>query len=236
MAIDMYAFRDVSTDAALHCEIHEGVIDIGGYIYKYKYAVDEREDPPTTLVFSGGDHCRPCFVLKLHSPAFGEQKQALWGTLMEITYVPRCNAKMDIATKVAALAAFAYANERGVTRIDFTDYTVGYFPVSSDFPQSDKRLSISEVSFLTTGTTWYESFLPIKPSFDLTSHREKSKNKHMDSVFARMSSYRDRHNRSEIIIPVDISDIDAYSPGSAILVLQRIKETSIYFLPNTEMN
>jgi len=135
--------------------------------------------------------------------------------------VPKCAITTDAPIQAAGMAAFALAKERGVSHIALTDNSSKSLP-------GGKKFSVVDTSFLTTGKTWYESFLPIIPTKPLASAiarwRQIVITNTWSNVFACLLQ-----DRPDIQIPVDISDIDITTVGSAMVVLRRIKEARTDF-------
>lgn len=193
----------------VRCHVKRGTITVDGHTYRYR-CIEEGDD---TLIYSGGN-TRPCFVLHIYP----ETREAL---LADIVRVPRCSVSADAPTQAAGLAAFALAKERGVTHITLTDNSAKSLP-------SGKKFSVVDTLFLTTGKTWYESFLPIQPVSTLATAIARWRNtvqtNTWDAVFACLT-----HDRPDIHIPVNLSDIDTSAAGSAMAVLRRIKDARTDF-------
>ena len=155
---------------------------------------------------------KPCFVLFLE-----RDKTAV---LDNVENSP-CSLDDDAETKHAALAAFAIAKERGVSRIYLTDNSTKQI-------SPDNKFFLFDMYFLTTGQTWYESFLPIRidesESVPIEKWREIVRTNTWVSVFANL-----KRKHPAITVPVDISDIDTTVAGSAMKVLIRIKEAKTDF-------
>lgn len=187
----------------VRCPVRKGSISVAGHTYRYRC----EEDGDTTLIYSGGN-ARPCFILHIYPGTHT-------ALLADFVSVRNCSVTTDAPAQAAGQAAFALAKERGVTYITLTDN-------SSKSSPSGQKFSVAETSFLTTGKTWYESFLPIRPVPALASALEHWRyavtTNRWDDVFACL-----KQDRPDIQIPVDISDIDVTAAGSAQQVLRRIK-------------
>lgn len=193
----------------LQCKTTYGVILQDGFRYPYKC----EKIGKTTLRIDGGSKV-PCFVLMLHP----DHKT---GHLQDIAKRMGCSLDPGATMKAAGKAAFQVAREYGVRQIELTDNSTKYLP-------SGKSFRLSVMKFLTTGQTWYESFLPIRPHPKIAKRFEQLRN------IVRTNTWADVYaclltNVPEIQIPVDISDIDSTLPGSAMTVLQRIKEANTDF-------
>ena len=123
--------------------------------------------------------------------------------------------------KAAALAAFQIAREYGIHQIQLTDNSTKTLP-------SKKKFKISLMKFLTTGQTWYESFLPVRPHPAYVERIERWRNTVRTNTWADVYSCL-RTIKPDTVIPADISDIDSTLPGSAMVVFQRIKEANTDF-------
>lgn len=192
-----------------------GVISANGFRYPYFCYEDDRD----TLLFNGG-RGSPCFALIIRP----YEREAVLVSLMSST---KCSLDPGATTKSAGKAAFALAKERGVTRIEFTDNSTKRLPTG-------KQFSLADMSFLTTGATWYESFLPVQLkdealALKLPQWRRIVKTNTWEAVLACLKRY---YPAIDIIVNtynLDISDIDTSAPGSAMAVLQRIKRRSTSF-------
>ena len=155
---------------------------------------------------------RPCFVLFIEKDNTAS---------LENVDRYKCSLDDDAETKHAALAAFAIAKERGVSRIYLTDK-------SSKQISPDTKFYLSDMYFLTSAQTWYESFLPIhidkSEGIPIEKWREIVRTNTWTSVFANL-----KRKHPDITIPVDISDIDITAAGSAMKVLTRVKEAKTDF-------
>jgi hypothetical protein len=193
----------------VRCHVKKGVISVAGHTYRYRC----EEEGDTTLIYSGGN-ARPCFILHIYP----DTHTAL---LADFVNVRNCSVNTDAPAQAAGLAAFALARERGVSHITLVDN-------SSKQSPSGKKFSVAETSFLTTGKTWYESFLPLRPvpalAAALERWRQSVTTNTWSDVFTCLSL-----DRPDIQIPVDISDIDVSAAGSAQLVLRRIKSARTDF-------
>lgn len=209
--IDMALFKHgIHTDAlhdriqrggGVRCGKKSGVVSANGFRYTYTCY----EDDENTLLFNGGNR-RPCFVLTIR-PA---ERSA---TLITLERSSSCSLDTGATTQSAGKAAFILAAERGVKRITLTDNAVK--PMGAP----DNKFVVSDMEFLTQGRSWYETFLPVVPTIDLEPSRAIVRNNTWDSVFACL-----RQKDPAAIVPVDISDINTTKQGSAMTVLQRIKE------------
>lgn len=192
----------------MRCPVREGVIAGNGFRYQYRCM-----EEGTTYVFNGGGK-RPCFVLRI-DPI---EKSAI---LLDLVRVDPCSMNSGATMKAAAKAAFALAQEVGVQRITLTDN-------STKRLDNERRFSLADMYFLSSGKTWYESFLPIRPvasqEAEIDRRREKIRTNTWDAI---ISCLREVH--PDATIPVDISDIDTSASGSAMAVFSRIKSARTDF-------
>ena len=190
-------------DGRLQCKTTHGVILQDGFRYRYKC----EKIGKTTLRIDGGSTA-PCFVLMLHP----DHKT---GHLQDIAKRKGCSLDPSATMKAAGKAAFQVARDYGIRQIQLTDNSTKYLP-------SGKSFRLSVMKFLTTGQTWYESFLPVRPLSEKAAERfEQLRNIVRTNTWAEVYDCL-LTNVPGIQIHVDISDIDSTLPGSAMTVLQRI--------------
>jgi hypothetical protein len=198
-------------DGRLQCKTTRGVVIQDGFRYKYKC---DRFDE-TSLRIRGGESNAPCFVLTLNP----DHKT---GHLQEIVRRNDCSLDPGATMKAAGKAAFQVARDYGIRQIQLTDNSSKYLP-------SGKSFRLSVMKFLTTGQTWYESFLPVRPLSEKAAERfEQLRNIVRTNTWAEVYDCL-LTNVPGIQIPVDISDIDSTLPGSAMTVFQRAKEANTDF-------
>ena len=119
-------------------------------------------------------------------------------------------------------AVLNLARQRGARSIALMD-------TSKKTLANNKGFRLSNMYFLTTGQTWYESLIPgLYP-------QEKEDKVALWRQKVQTNTWEDVHRQlGDISIPVDISDIDASQPGSAMIVLRRIKEAGGDFFAEHE--
>ena len=204
----------------LQCTTTHGVVLQDGFRYRYKC---ERHDE-TTLRIDGGTTA-PCFILMIHP----DHKT---GHLQDIARRDDCSLDQSLprgetvttplsgglepgaTMKAAGKAAFQVAREYGIRQIQLTDNSSKLLP-------SGKKFRLSLMKFLTTGQTWYESFLPVHPLPEKVAKVEQWRNAVRTNKWSDVYTCL-RTANPDIVIPVDISDIDVTLPGSAMLVYHRI--------------
>lgn len=129
-----------------------GEVTIDGYRYDY------RDTNGGYTVFGGRSKGkRPCFILlvdgetaNLQSIETGKDCSKEWGC--NLTPVDAGGASVQHTVR----AAIAVAQQRGVKQLFLTDNATKHIGPGVSFP-------LSNMTFVTTGRTWYESFLPVRP-------------------------------------------------------------------------
>jgi hypothetical protein len=104
-------------------------------------------------------------------------------------------------------AAYILARDRGMTRIDLHDLSYIYCP---------EEVRLADLSFLSTGRTWYESILPTMRVIDMPEIEEYRQ---------RVRSNTWRQVGHDLLPDVDINGIDIDAPGSAMAVIAALKES-----------
>lgn len=209
-----------------------GTVSVDGLQHPYFWY----EDDPNTLIFDD-DLGYPCFALVIQPAyAWGPSEKGT-AALIYLAYTssqisPAFNVEEeeewslepDAATTAAGKAVIAVAKERGITRIEFTDdLSIRY--------RDGRKFLLSEISILTTGATWMETVLqtPVRPANEVFARvfprwRQAMMATSWDSVLSHLTRFY-----PDIIAPISTSDIDTNAPGSAMIVLQRIKESAPEF-------
>lgn len=181
-----------------------------GYRYQYTYNTDGKNN----YVFKGGSG-RPCFILM----AQPESKTGILQSLESDLMTGQCSLNTGATTQNAGKAAMALAKEKGLTTVELTDNTM-------KSTATGKKFSLADMYFLTTGKTWYESFLPVRPINPDRIERYRHivrKNKWSD-VLTCLRSHVDN-----VVIPVSTDDIDVMAEGSAMEVFSKIKKARTDF-------
>jgi len=205
MALYIHGVRSPALDIRLQrggararCGQRQGIIEANGFRYRYSCY----EDDENTLLFNGGNG-RPCFVLSVE-PATA--------TALLISLKGDTGA----TTQAAGKAAFALAAERGVRTITLTDN-------ATKSVGDSRKFVVSDMEFLTSGRSWYETFLPVVPTeldaSAIESARATVRTNTWDAVYACL-----KQRRPDIQIPVGLTGIQTGAPGSAMEVLRRIKQ------------
>jgi hypothetical protein len=116
------------------------------------------------------------------------------------------------------LAALEIARLKGAKTFEFTD--------NSTKTIDSKKIRLSNLSFLTTGKTWYERILSVRlanpsDSLKLDSWRKNAYNNTWANVQKMLLLQK-------IQIDIDFTGINIYEPGSAMKVLERAKLSKSY--------
>jgi hypothetical protein len=118
-------------------------------------------------------------------------------------------------TKEMVEIAFKIAKDKGCKTFILTDNSYISCPPTAQF-------KLSDVYFLTTGQTWYESILPIKiTEYDdeqMAEYRRRAKT----LSWSRVATYL--VSKGATLDFIDVNGIDADGAGSAMEVLTRIKK------------
>jgi len=191
------------------CPRKSGIVSADGFRYKYScYEYDTN-----TLIFNGGNG-RPCFVLEI-KPSDGS------ASLITLERNIRCSMDTGATTQTAGRAAFALAKEMGVTTITLTDNASKHLN-----PGNTAAFVVSDMEFLSQGKTWYETFLPVRPTE--TTLIENWRHRVLTNAWSSVYSCLRQH-QPDIVIPVSIEDVPIDQPGSAMEVFRRIKRARTDF-------
>jgi hypothetical protein len=147
---------------------------------------------------------RPCFILKI-IPG-GE------AILMSLERGTDCFIDSYDNSKYLVKAAYMLAKQKGCSKLSLTD--------NSFIVCEGKKISLANLSFLTTGRTWYESILPFRPvnyAGDIDNWREKVKT----NSWQQIETYL--HNKG-FPYKFSITGVDTAASGSAIKVFVTLKQ------------
>ena len=208
-----YKHKRYSREVMGHILKHESLQVGGGVItgngIRYDYRTNRNSDG--IWVFRGRRQRGgpDCFLLFLN-----RDRTATLQSLKQAAY---CALDPNGTGKTMVRAVVNLARERGATRISLMDDSKKHLP-------NGKSFRLSNMYFLTIGQTWYELLIPgLKPEekADLVAHwRQRALTNTWEEVANRLGP---------IPIPVDITDIDVSQPGSAMVVLRRIKDAETDF-------
>ena len=167
------------------------------------------QDGTTDYMIYGGRQPdrKPCFSLSI-SPDHTS-------TLTTLERGSDCFIHAPESSKGLVRAAYHLAAYNGATSMTLSDRSSLRCPY---------RISLPDLSFLTTGKTWYESILP---TLRLVPTENKVRFESMRSK-VQMNTWDSVSNRCNNLPPLDISDIDTSAPGSAMAVLNRAKKSGRY--------
>jgi hypothetical protein len=191
------------------CEVKQGVVVADGFRFPYTCNINDKD----TLIFTGGSG-KPCFGLFV----IPDMRMA---ELHDFVRTPTCSLDPTATIKSAGKAAFELARSLGLTRIDLTDNANKRLPNGSKF-------SLSVMSFLATGKTWYETFLPIQPEPDFVDTYARWRDTVMTNTWQTVFTCLQRVF-PHITLDVNIDDIDIAAPGSAMTVFSRLKDAKTDF-------
>lgn len=182
-----------------------GIVSANGFNYNYS----EDYDAGAYTIYAGRPRRKiECFLLFVTKDKVAE--------LHSMRQSKDC-ALQDNATSHNLLhAALTLAKEKGATRIELTDVANKRLPY-------DRSFRLSNMYFLTTGRTWYEThggFQPVLADKKYVSRwRQYALHNRWNTVYACLLE-----RIPDITVPVDISDIDGSTEGSAMEVFRRIKD------------
>lgn len=150
----------------------------------------------------------PCFLLSMENDCGDLQSIEVdcWGE----------------TAKHTVLAAATLAKQRGAKRLIFTDISTKHI--------GDTSFRLSDMYFLTSGQTWYESVLPIhlvrkQDAKDIEQWRIRALTNTWQSVYECL-----QNRNPDIHIPDEcLEGVDVTQKGSARIVLAKIKDIQLDF-------
>ena len=159
------------------------------------------------LIIDGGRDSgrRPCFTLTI------ENNLAILQSLErgDDCFIDRHNKTKDLVH-----VAFQIAKQNGCTEFELTDNAILRCP--------PYKFNLSDIYFLTTGQTWYESIIPITIKSLLPSQILEYRNRAKKNKWSTISKYLLSIGAKLDFISTE--DIDVNKIGSALTVLNRIKQ------------
>jgi hypothetical protein len=193
----------------------QGIVSANGFQYNY----DQDYEAGVYTIYGGRPRRKTeCFLLFVNKDKTAE--------LHSMRHSADCALQDNANSRNLLHAALALAKERGAHRIELTD-------VANKHLLSGKSFRLSNMYFLTTGRTWFETYGGFRPiatdERDVSGWRQQVLTNRWGRVFACL-----RNKLPTITIPVDISDIDGDAKGSAMEVLRRIKEARTSFFADYE--
>ena len=183
-------------------------IEVGDKKLKYKIKNHIFEDGTIELLvtsLSKADNSLPCFRLSI-IPG-GE------AVLNSLEKGRECFIDEHENSRDLVFAAYLISKKKGAKILKLTDNSAIYCP---------EKVYLSNLSFLTTGKTWYESILNIKPSEDINGELAKMRKRALEN---RWSDIENDLLRKGLILPFSKKGIDIDSIGSSMKVLSRAKKS-----------
>jgi hypothetical protein len=183
----------------------------GGHIVKFHgHSIYVRETPDesnNTLIFVSAGRLegqRPCFMMDMNT-------EAKTATLISLERGSTCFIDAHESTKDLVRVAVMIANQRGIRELELTDNSTIQCP---------QKVHISDLSFLSTGKTWYESILPLECLSDLPIEDYRKR--------VQKNAWKDVVSRIHMLgfsCPFSTTGIDISAPGSAMAVFDRAKKS-----------
>lgn len=174
----------------------------GRTIY-YNTAPNVHGDPETIFINAGrGKGKNPCFNLAMKDGV---------ATLQSLDKATDCFDDDFDNSRELVMAAFSLAKSKGCTAFQLTD--------NSTKTCHSYKFTLSDMYFVTSGWTWYESILSVKPTIyneaDMMDFRERVRN----STWADISAYLISHGAT---IDFDFPGLDPNKVGSCMEALNLI--------------
>ena len=162
------------------------------------------------LATKKGNDKQPCFAMHIIPGADS--------ILLTLNRGNNCFEDEHDQSSDIVLAGLEIAKLKGAKTFEFTD--------NSSIRIEGKKISLADLLFLTTGKTWYERILPIKPSTeesikDVEIWRKKNKSNSWKYIYNNLLKLK-------IDADLDTTGIDINKAGSAMKVLERAKKSKIY--------
>ena len=170
------------------------------YVRGHPIRIFTMDEDDITLYIAGGESA-PCFRLEI-------EKAGTHAVLGEVIRRNKCFADNSTESRNLVRAAYQVARDRGIRTLEITDNSVIYCP---------DRVILSDLSFLTTGKTWYESIISLT-CMDFPQ-LEQFRRKVLTNTWRTVGGeFRD----------IRITGIDIDAPGSALQVLAAMKREGSY--------
>lgn len=188
----------------------QGIVSANGFNYNY----DQDYDAGIYTIYGARPRLkRECFLLFVNDDKTAE--------LHSMRHSKDCALQDNASSHNLLHAALTLAKEKGATRIELTDVANKHLPY-------DKSFRLSNMYFLATGRTWYETYGGFRPvaadEDDVARWRKRALTNRWTKIFSCLCK-----SFPTITIPVDISDVDGDVAGSAMEVFRRIKEARTSF-------
>ena len=173
---------------------------VNGRIINYReYNGNNGNDGTDTVIFA--DSSRPSFSLKIYKT--GE------AILESINRRKTCFIDDHANSKDLVMMAFQLAKKKGVKTLEISD---------NSFIQCPEKIYLTDLYFLTTGKTWYESIIPLKCGDQvlLDKFRELVKTNSWSSLYIKLIELKPDILNYDFKIDTD---------GSAMEVLSKLKKS-----------
>ena len=171
----------------------------GGSIRYVGHPINIRKVHDGATIFFHGGQSQPCFSLEL----FLKERHAI---LQGVKRRPDCFLDKHSDSRNIVRAAVDVAKEHGILTLELADNSTIRCP---------ERITLSDLSFLTTGKTWYESILPNLKATD-TNKLELWRSRVLSNTWRKVG----------VDLPMfDTKGIDIDEAGSAMAVLARAKNS-----------
>jgi len=179
-----------------------GIVTYNGHRIHVRETIDKKKH----LIFVSAGRLegkRPCFMMELDT-------SSRTGTLISLERGRTCFIDVHESSKDLVRVAVTIAKQHGIHEIEFTDNSTIQCP---------HKIHLSDLSFLTTGKTWYESILPLEymSNSPIEDYRRHVLSNSWNDVYHRITMLG-------FICPFDTSGIDISAPGSAMKVFARAKK------------
>jgi hypothetical protein len=171
----------------------------GAIIYVKTHPIHIREVKDGETLYIHGGPKRPCFELQL----IRNEKHSI---LQGVQGRQDCFTDLHTDSRDILRAAIKVAKDHGILTMEFTDNSTIRCP---------ERLTLSDLSFLTTGQTWYESVIPNLSVTDMP----------IIEVFRKRVLTNTWRSVGNGLLQFDTTGIDIDLPGSAMAVLARAKKS-----------
>ena len=177
-------------------------ISINGHPIHYR----ETQRWPSLIVTAGRQAGkRPCFVIDL-------DKKRKYAILQTLERGADCFTDYHTAAKELVRAAVLLAKKYGMQTLELMD---------TSHIRCPERVSLANLSFLTSGQTWYERIIPLQPAKPriTAAARVNATQNTWATVLDNMAQ-----PACELFAALPTNDIDITLPGSAMQVLNLAKK------------
>lgn len=186
-----------------------GIVKFNGHNIHVRETLDETNN---SLIFISAG--LPCFMMEMNI----ETKTA---TLISLERGRTCFIDAHESSKDLVRVAAMIANNNGIHEIDLTDNSTLRCP---------HKIHMSDLLFLSTGKTWYESIFPLE-------YMSEKPIEHYRNL-VHTNTWKDVLHRITLLrftCPFDTTGIDISKPGSAMSVFNRAKKDKQFCLYFSQM-